>query len=130
MFRTRRAVSLRLRFTFEFPVFTFPFGIPPLCPSKLWAKRVFRGMTECHSVPSEGRKGPLEKVLNILSCPLRGALSSATRGKLPCATLGKAKRRGYVKKNGERMSGETYPLRSFAPRPPDSEGQSSGVPET
>ena len=27
-----------------------------------------------------GRKGPLEKVLNILSCPLRGAIPIATRG--------------------------------------------------
>ena len=67
-----------------------------LVPLSQGAKRVFRGMTECHSVPSEGRKGPLEKVLNILSCPLRGALSSATRGKLPSATLGRAKRRGYA----------------------------------
>ena len=28
----------------------------------------------------EGRKGPLEKVFNILSCPLRGAIPIATRG--------------------------------------------------
>ena len=33
----------------------FPFSVPPLSPS----------------LP--GRKGPLEKVLNILSCPLRGS---------------------------------------------------------
>ena len=30
--------------------------------------------------PMQGRKGPLEKVLNILSCPLRGAIPIATRG--------------------------------------------------
>ena len=30
--------------------------------------------------PIQGRKGPLEKVLNILSCPLRGAIPIATRG--------------------------------------------------
>ena len=57
-------------------------------------------MTGCHSVPSEGRKGPLEKVLNILSCPLRGALSSATRGQIPIATLdpkgGAKRRRGWI----------------------------------
>ena len=32
--------------------------------------------------PPQGRKGPLEKVLNILSCPLRGAIPIATRGPL------------------------------------------------
>ena len=51
----------------------------------------------------------------------------------PSKLGGRAKRRGYaVKKNGERRTGseETYPLRSFAPRPPISEGQSGWAPET
>ena len=65
-------------------------------------------MTECHSVPSEGRKGPLEKVLNILSCPLRGALSSATRGKLPSATLDKPAGGGYDINGKRKAESERY----------------------
>ncbi len=77
-----------------------PCYFPPctnFVPLRQGAKRVFRRSTECASVPSEGRKGPLEKVFNILSCSLRGALFSATRGKLPSATLdrGTKFRRGY-----------------------------------
>ena len=59
-------------------------------PLPLWASEVFRRSTKCVSVPREGRKGPLEKVLNILSCLLRGALSSATQGQISIATRGLA----------------------------------------
>ena len=58
------------------------------------ANGVLGGLTECQSVLHEGRKGPLEKVLNILSCPLRGALPSATRGQIPIATRGLGKGEG------------------------------------
>ena len=62
-------------------VFNVPFlrlifyghGMP--CPYE-WVNRVF-----CFLLPPmQGRKGSLEKVLNILSCPLRGAIPIATRG--------------------------------------------------
>ena len=48
-------------------------GMP--CPYE-WVNRVL-----CFLLPPmQGRKGSLEKVLNILSCPLRGAIPIATRG--------------------------------------------------
>ena len=47
-------------------------------------------MTECHSVPSEGRKGPLEKVLNILSCPLRGSTLQCDARKTPQCDAGQS----------------------------------------
>ena len=101
-----------------------PFFLSPytnFVPLRQGAKRVFRRSTECASVPSEGRKGPLEKVFNILSCPLRGALSSATRGKLSSATLdrGTKFRRGYVS--------FPFPVSSSNVPPPPSQGGSGWV---
>ena len=59
-----------------------------------------------HYTPApEGRKGPLEKVLNILSCPLRGALPSATRRQISIAT------RGRGSYNRKHRASKTVPLR-------------------
>ena len=72
--------------------FTFPFVIPLLCPSKLGAKRVFRGMTECHSVPFEG---------STLQCDAR---------KTPQCDVGQSEAEGVCSKNnGERGTKKQTP---------------------